>query len=96
MKKPRAAKRQPYILDAEEIGKLRAALSVPMERLLVELTITTGMRSGEVRGLTWETIDLEGKRLFIERQASRRGRPRPLRPRAASGPSRCRRISSRN
>lgn len=31
------------------------------------------MRSGEVRGLTWESIDLEGKRLFIERQASRRG-----------------------
>jgi integrase len=40
---------------------------------LVELTITTGLRSGEVRGLTWESIDLEGKRLFVERQASRRG-----------------------
>jgi integrase len=73
VKKPRAAKRQPYILDVEEIGRLRAALQVPAERLLVELTITTGMRSGEVRGLTWDSIDLEGKRLFIERQASRRG-----------------------
>jgi integrase len=73
VKKPRAAKRQPYILDVEEIGRLRAALSVPVERLLVELTITTGLRSGEVRGLTWESIDLEGKRLFVERQASRRG-----------------------
>jgi integrase len=31
------------------------------------------MRSGEVRGLTWDSIDLEGKRLFIERQANRRG-----------------------
>jgi integrase len=70
---PRAAKRQPYILDVEEIARLRAALHVPMERLLVELTITTGMRSGEIRGLTWESIDLEGKRLFVERQASRRG-----------------------
>jgi integrase len=73
VKKPRAAKRQPYILDVEEIGRLRAALSVPVERLLVELTITTGMRSGEIRGLAWESIDLEGKRLFIERPASRRG-----------------------
>jgi len=73
VKKPRAAKRVPYILDAEEIGRLRGALSVPAERLLVELTITTGLRSGEVRGLTWESIDLDGKRLFVERQASRRG-----------------------
>lgn len=37
VKKPRAAKRQHHILHAEEIGKLRAVLSVPMERLLVEL-----------------------------------------------------------
>jgi toxin ParE1/3/4 len=73
VRKPRAAKREPYILDAAEIAKLRAALDVPFERLLIELTLTTGMRSGEVRGLTWDSIDLEGKRLFIERQANRRG-----------------------
>jgi len=73
VRKPRAAKREPYILDAGEIAKLRAALDVPFERLLIELTLTTGMRSGEVRGLTWDSIDLEGKRLFIERQANRRG-----------------------
>jgi integrase len=73
VRKPRAAKREPYILDAGEIAKLRAALDVPAERLLIELTLTTGMRSGEVRGLTWDSIDLEGKRLFIERQANRRG-----------------------
>ena len=73
VRKPRAAKREPYILDAADIAKLRAALNVPYERLLIELTLTTGMRSGEVRGLTWDSIDLEGKRLFIERQANRRG-----------------------
>jgi integrase len=73
VKKPRAAKRSPYILDAGEIARLRPALDVPFERLLIELTLTTGMRSGEVRGLTWDSIDLEGKRLFIERQANMRG-----------------------
>jgi site-specific recombinase XerC len=73
VKKPRAAKCVPYILDAEEIGRLRIALDVPAERLLVESTLTTGLRSGEIRGLIWESIDLEGKRFFVERQASRRG-----------------------
>jgi integrase len=72
VKKPRAAKRVPYILDAEEIGRLRAALSVRMERLLVELAITTGLRSGEIRGPVWDSIDLAGKRLFVEHQATRR------------------------
>src|SRR5262249_25829742 len=72
VKKPRAAKRPGYVLDVGEIARLRAALDVPHERLLVELAITTGLRSGEIRGLVWESIDLEGKRLFVEHQATRR------------------------
>jgi integrase len=42
------------------------------QRLLGELEITTGLRSGEIRGLTWDSIDLKGKRLFVETQATRR------------------------
>jgi len=72
VKKPKAGKKAVYILEPEEIARLRAALSVPWERLLIELTITTGLRSGEVRGLTWDTIDIPGKRLFVEHQATRR------------------------
>ncbi|MDB6087793.1 MAG: putative integrase, partial [Gammaproteobacteria bacterium] len=72
VKKPRAAKKTVYILEREEIARLRAALDVPSERLLVELTITTGLRSSEIRGLVWDSIDLEGKRLFVEHQATRR------------------------
>lgn len=53
-------------------ARLQAAFDVPWERLLVELTITTGLRSGEVRGLVWDSIDLKGKRLFVEHQATRR------------------------
>jgi integrase len=30
------------------------------------------LRSGEVRGLVWDSIDLDGKRLFVEHQATRR------------------------
>ena len=73
VKKPKAAKHVPYILDAEEIGRLRDALEQPWERLLVELTLTTGLRSGEIRGLSWESVDLAGPRLFVERAVTRRG-----------------------
>jgi len=66
VKKPRAAKKSVYILEPEEIARLRGALGVRWERLLVELTITTGLRSGEMRGLVWDSIDLDGKRLFVE------------------------------
>jgi integrase len=72
VKKPKAAKQPVYILEPEEIARLRAALDVPEERLLVELTITTGLRSGEIRGLIWDCIDFDGKRLFVEHQATRR------------------------
>jgi integrase len=72
VRKPKAAKKAVYILEPEEIARLRAALDVPFERLLVELTITTGLRSGEIRGLVWDAVDLTGKRLFVERQATRR------------------------
>jgi integrase len=30
------------------------------------------LRSGEIRGLVWDSIDLESKRLFVEHQATRR------------------------
>jgi integrase len=73
VKKPKAAKRTPYILDADEIGRLRATLEVPSERLLIELAITTGLRSGEIRALVWDAVDLTGKRLFVERAVTRRG-----------------------
>jgi len=45
------------------------------ERLLVELAITTGQRSGEIRGLVWDSIDLDGKRLFVEHQGTADQRP---------------------
>src|SRR4030081_2737859 len=38
----------------------------------VTATHTTGLRSGEIRGLVWDAVDLTGKQLFVERQATRR------------------------
>lgn len=41
--------------------------------MLVELTLTTGLRSGEVRGLTWSNVDLATGRLFVFQSAARQG-----------------------
>ncbi len=73
VKKPRAAKHVPYMFDAAEIARLRAALNVPAERLLVELAITTALRSDELRALTWENVDLEGVRLHVSQSINRKG-----------------------
>jgi len=56
-----------------EIGRLREALDIPWQRLLVELTLTAGLRSGELRALTWDNIDLEGGRLHIAQSVNRAG-----------------------
>lgn len=72
VKKPRAAIRPILILEPDQIQRLLAALDDPQERLLVELDLMTGLRSGELRGVTWSSIDLKGKRLFVVSQATRR------------------------
>jgi integrase len=82
-RKPRATQREIYVLDRAEISRLRAALSVPFERLLVELAMTTGLRSGENRGLARELIDLGGSRLFVERQTTRRSEDAATKTQAA-------------
>ena len=71
-----------YTLGVNEIARLRAAFDVPMfvsgwrthdvptERLLIEVAVT-GLRSGEIRRLVWDSVDLDGKRIFVEHQATR-------------------------
>jgi integrase len=61
VRKPKTAKRGVYVLDVEEIARLRAALEVTSDRLVVELAITTGLRSGEIRGLRWESNRSRGQ-----------------------------------
>jgi integrase len=39
---------------------------------MAELSITTGLRSGELRGLMWSGVDLEGRRIHVITQATRR------------------------
>ncbi|HEV7738188.1 MAG TPA: site-specific integrase [Chlamydiales bacterium] len=45
---------------------------------IVILAISTGMRQGEILGLTWDNVDLEGKSLHLKETKNGRGRSVPL------------------
>ena len=72
VRKPKATKKAVYEFSVEDIARLRKSFDVFEERLMVELDITTGLRSGELRGLAWSAVDLKGKRIHVESQATRR------------------------
>jgi integrase len=54
------------ILTPPEIRRLLDAANEPVRTLLL-CAVLTGMRRGELLGLRWENIDLEGQRLFVRR-----------------------------
>jgi len=54
------------ILTPPEIRRLLDAADEPVRTLLL-CAVLTGMRRGELFGLRWEDIDLEGHRVFVRR-----------------------------
>jgi len=63
---PSVAPRQGYIPSTEEFAALRNAFLTPHHRLMIETLLLTGLRSGELRGLTWPCVDLKRGRIFVE------------------------------
>lgn len=68
---PKAKHGEREFVTAEDAGKLIAeAGNHPIDRLIV-LTLQTGMRIGEVTGLTWADVDFEGETVKIRGQLQR-------------------------
>lgn len=68
---PRPKAKERKSLPAEEAARLYAiATSEPItaNKTAVLLALATGMRRGEVLGLTWQHVDLENNRLFVANQ----------------------------
>ncbi|PSK87400.1 site-specific recombinase XerD [Murinocardiopsis flavida] len=60
-------------LTPTQVWDIAAVLHVqPLVRMMVLLGAMTGLRAGELRGLTWECVDLDGGVLRVTRQAQRR------------------------
>ena len=64
--RPRAEDKEMQILTPPEIRRLLDAADEPVRTLLL-CAVLTGMRRGELLGLRWEDIDLEGHRIFVRR-----------------------------
>jgi integrase len=58
-------------ISPEELAKFLTALSGHRHYLAVLLTLATGLRSGEVRGLRWQDIDLDTGCIILREQIQR-------------------------
>jgi integrase len=68
---PRIRKHEIRPLDADAARRLLAAAAETDFKALYVLALTTGMRLGELLGLKWSDIDLEGARLQVRRSLQR-------------------------
>lgn len=72
--------------DQEEIDRLYSCIaSLPLDAysLGMLLAFHTGMRLGEVCGLTWRDVDLDHRVLYVERQRTNTGEIAPLKTKSS-------------
>jgi integrase len=67
-------------LTAEQAGAFIAASREGIHRTFVAAAILTGLRSGELLGLTWGHVDLEQRTLRVGRSLSWDGSTKPSKP----------------
>ena len=67
--RPRVTRNPTPTLAMNEISALLATAREPW-RTIFAIAIFAGLRTGEIRGLQWQDIDLHNKRLRVRRQAS--------------------------
>jgi len=71
--RPRMPDAEMRVLDTNEIERLLGAIDDLHERALVASAIFTGLRKGELRGLTWGDVDFDAGEIRVRCQADRNG-----------------------
>ena len=71
---PKAPAFKPTFLTAHQAEALLKAVDGHHLQAMVTLALTSGMRMGEILGLTWSDIDLENRHICIRRQQQRVGK----------------------
>jgi integrase len=69
---PRVTVAEPEALSIDEVRRLLAAARGDRLEALFVLAVATGLRQGEILGLAWEDLDLEGARLHVRKELVRR------------------------
>lgn len=77
---PKVKREQKVYFDAEQVQKLLEALEGSPIENLVKFTLATGMRIGEVTGITWEAVDLKRKTVLVCAQLQRVDKQLVLKP----------------
>lgn len=68
---PRVEKKQVEALDVEDVGKFLAAIKGSKYEYPLFVAVFTGLRQGELLGLTWDCVDFEHGLLLINKQHNR-------------------------
>jgi integrase len=68
---PKPERHEVTVLSQKEVAKLLKALEPTRLYVPAVIAITTGMREGEVLGLRWKDVDLEGARLQVRQTLQR-------------------------
>ena len=68
---PRVEKKQVEAMDAEDVGKFLAAIKGSKYEYPLFVAVFTGLRQGELLGLTWDCVDFEHGLLLINKQHNR-------------------------
>lgn len=68
---PRVEKKQVEAMDVEDIGKFLTAIQGSKYEYPLFVAVFTGLRQGELLGLTWDCVDFENGLLLINKQHNR-------------------------
>ena len=68
---PRVEKKQVEALDAEDVGQFLTAIRGSKYEYPLFVAVFTGLRQGELLGLTWDCVDFEHGLLLINKQHNR-------------------------
>lgn len=70
-KLPRIVKKQMRLLDEEAVSAFLNAIQGHPHEYLYKIALFTGLREGELLGLTWDCIDFEHGILYVRKQLQR-------------------------